>query len=117
MNMVLLLDYYGDFLTAHQKDIMERYYGQDLSLQEIALLQTPPVSRQSVLDTLRRAEQVLCGMEQKLHVAHICQKARDDVDAITAWLERAETLAENDEAKALCAKARVRLKEGFARLE
>ena len=32
----LLLDYYGNLLTKHQKDILEEYFNEDLSMNEIA---------------------------------------------------------------------------------
>jgi len=59
-----LYDFYGRLLTDHQKRFVELYYGQDLSLGEIA--ENYNVSRQAVYDTLKRAEQLLFGYEDKL---------------------------------------------------
>jgi len=60
----LLNDFYGQLLTKRQQDIMELYYGQNLSLGEIA--GEFQVTRQAVHDTLKRAEQLLNEYELKL---------------------------------------------------
>ncbi|MCL6635703.1 MAG: DNA-binding protein, partial [Peptococcaceae bacterium] len=49
----LLYDFYGQLLTDRQKSFIELYYGQDLSLGEIA--REFAVTSQAVHDTLRRA--------------------------------------------------------------
>lgn len=59
-----LLDFYGGTLTAHQRELVELYYSDDLSLGEIA--QQAQVSRQAVYDTLRRAVDSLERWEEKL---------------------------------------------------
>ena len=35
LQFVMLLDCYGDLLTQHQRNVMELYYCEDLSLAEI----------------------------------------------------------------------------------
>lgn len=62
--MNLLYDFYGQLLTERQNNFMELYYGQNLSLGEIA--EEFSVSRQAVYDTLKRAEQILNQYEDKL---------------------------------------------------
>lgn len=62
--MNLLYDFYGQLLTDRQKYFMELYYGQNLSLGEIA--EECAVTRQAVYDTLKRAEQLLTQYEEKL---------------------------------------------------
>lgn len=59
-----LLDFYGATLTAHQRELVELYYGDDLSLGEIA--EQSDISRQAVYDTLRRAVESLERWEDKL---------------------------------------------------
>ncbi|AEF93969.1 UPF0122 protein [Desulfotomaculum nigrificans CO-1-SRB] len=60
----LLYDFYGSLLTERQQKFIELYYGDDLSLGEIA--EKFAVTRQAVHDTLKRAEQTLENYEQKL---------------------------------------------------
>lgn len=67
LKMVLLLDYYGAFLTARQQEMMYHYYCEDLSLGEIALL--AGMTRQAVRDSIKRSEQILSDMEEKLQFA------------------------------------------------
>lgn len=60
----LLYDFYGSLLTERQQNFIELYYGEDLSLGEIA--EQYEVTRQAVHDTLKRAEQTLVNYEDKL---------------------------------------------------
>lgn len=62
-----LLDFYGDMLTEKQRNAVELYYNDDLSLSEIA--QAVDISRQGVRDTVKRAEQTLLELEDKLGLA------------------------------------------------
>ena len=54
MKVALLLDFYGDLLTEKQRDSLEFYYNDDLSLGEIAA--NLGISRQGVRDNIKRAE-------------------------------------------------------------
>lgn len=60
----LLMDCYSDLLTDKQKEYMEYYYEQDLSLAEIA--ENLGVSRNAVFDTLKKAVATLEKYEKKL---------------------------------------------------
>lgn len=62
--IALLLDFYGQLLTERQQKFLDLYYGDDLSLGEIAEFFN--VSRQAVYDTLKRAENLLFEYEDKL---------------------------------------------------
>lgn len=64
VEMCLLLDFYGDFLTDRQKSIMDLHYNEDLSLGEIA--EKEGITRQGVFDIIKRSETLLNEMEQKL---------------------------------------------------
>lgn len=67
MKVAFLLDFYGDLLTEKQRDSLEFYYNDDLSLGEIAA--NLGISRQGVRDNIKRAEAVLFEMEDKLGLA------------------------------------------------
>ena len=50
---ILLLDYYGELLTKHQVDILNDYYNNDLSMNEIALNYS--ISKSAVQDLIKRS--------------------------------------------------------------
>ncbi|NLM51357.1 MAG: YlxM family DNA-binding protein [Firmicutes bacterium] len=60
----LLYDFYGNLLTAKQRECLELYYQDDLSLGEIA--DNSDISRQGVHDIIKRAVRSLEKAEQKL---------------------------------------------------
>ena len=62
--MILLYDYYGKMLTEKQQEYIDMRYNQDLSLGEIAEIQS--VSRQAVFDNLTRTEALLRRMEENI---------------------------------------------------
>ena len=62
-----LLDFYGDMPTQKQKDFLEYYYNEDLSLSEIA--ENEGITRQGVRDSIKRAEAQMLDMEKKLGLA------------------------------------------------
>lgn len=64
LEVSMLLDFYGDVLTDKQKDVIDLYYNQDLSLAEIA--DEVGISRQGVRDSIKRGEAVLFEMEGRL---------------------------------------------------
>lgn len=57
-----LLDQYGAMLTDKQRDVIELYYNQDLSLAEIA--EHEQITRQGVRDNIKRGEAFLLEMEE-----------------------------------------------------
>ena len=54
LNIALLFDFYGEMLTEKQKDVIDLYYNEDLSLAEIA--EHEGISRQGVRDNIKRGE-------------------------------------------------------------
>lgn len=58
------LDLYGEALTVKQRDYLNYYYNDDLSLSEIA--ENEGITRQGVRDAIKRAETILLDMESKL---------------------------------------------------
>lgn len=67
LEMAYLLDFYGDVLTEKQREVMEQYYNDDLSLSEIA--ENFGISRQGVRDSIKRAETTIVELEDKLGFA------------------------------------------------
>lgn len=64
LEITILLDFYGDMLTAKQREFLDFYYNEDLSLSEIA--SNVGITRQGVRDAIKRAESQLYDMEQRL---------------------------------------------------
>ena len=60
----MLLDLYGAMLTDKQRELVECYYHEDLSLSEIA--ENENITRQGVRDAVKRSETLRFEMEQKL---------------------------------------------------
>jgi predicted DNA-binding protein YlxM (UPF0122 family) len=63
----LLFDFYGELLTEKQRQYIDLYYNDDLSLAEIA--ENEGISRQGVRDILLRAENTLLDTERKTGLA------------------------------------------------
>ncbi|MFI3167201.1 MAG: hypothetical protein R3Y32_03690 [Bacillota bacterium] len=62
----MLFDIYGELLTKTQADMLERYYNFDSSLSEIA--SEFGVSRQSVLDAIKKGQSKLKKYEDCLKI-------------------------------------------------
>lgn len=81
LEISLLLDFYGDMLTDKQRDVVELYYNEDLSLAEIA--SHSGITRQGVRDSIKRAESQLLDYEERLRLAHRFRKIQTYLDEIT----------------------------------
>lgn len=109
LRYALLLDLYGGLLTEKQKENLEFYYCDDLSLAEIA--QDDGISRQAVRDAIKRGEQQLDAYEETLGMLRRmeqCNAALGRLDAaITAEAERLTPQARDTITQALsdCAEA------------
>jgi len=62
-----LLDFYGDVLTERKKEVLDMYYNEDLSLSEIA--EQIGISRQGVRELIKKAEDEIFFLEEKLGLA------------------------------------------------
>lgn len=87
LDVVLLCDYYGEMLTENQRQFIEFYYNDDLSLSEIA--QNVGITRQGVRDAVKRAETQLFDMEKKLGFA---KRSRQVNDALELIMESTEVI-------------------------
>ena len=63
LEISFLLDFYGEMLTQKQREVIEYYYNDDLSLAEIA--DNEGITRQGVRDSIKRAEAQLLGLARR----------------------------------------------------
>jgi len=64
LKMGYLLDFYGDILTDRKRNVLDMYYNEDFSLGEIA--EEIGISRQGVRDIIKKTEEELIFLEEKL---------------------------------------------------
>lgn len=81
MRLAYLLDFYGDVLDEHSKNIMRSYYEDDLSLAEIA--EGIGISRQGVRHIIKKSEEQLDFLEQKLKLADKFLSIEKELEALT----------------------------------
>ena len=95
----MLFDYYGELLTARQREYYDLHYNDDLSLAEIA--EQNGTSRQAVWDTIRRAEQTLREFEEKTGLIRRAEERQAVLKHAKAELVRLAAMTRG-EASALC---------------
>ncbi|MCI6245247.1 MAG: YlxM family DNA-binding protein [Eubacterium sp.] len=85
LEVSFLLDFYGEMLTKKQHDFLIYYYDEDLSLSEIA--ENEGITRQGVRDAIKRAENQLFDMEQRLGLAKRFTQMKKGLDEIRQCAE------------------------------
>ena len=90
LEISFLLDFYGDMLTEKQRDVVELYYNEDLSLAEIAA--HSGITRQGVRDSLKRAESQLLEYEDRLHLAARFRRIEEVLSSIVREAQQIEEL-------------------------
>ena len=95
LEVALLLDFYGEMLTEKQREVIDLYYNQDLSLAEIA--QEYQISRQGVYDLIHRVTAILEGYEEKLQLVEKFLEVKTKVKEIESCrsLKEAKQAAEH----------------------
>lgn len=78
LTVSILLDFYGKVLTDKQRELMEQYYDEDLSLGEIA--DNFGITRQGVRDAIKRGENTLLDLEAKLGFAARYQAIQQNLE-------------------------------------
>ncbi len=86
LKVSVLLDFYGQLLTQKQRDLIDLYYNQDLSLGEISQLEH--ITRQGAYDSIKRGEQFLCELEEKLQMLAQYQKTQQVFAKIVVLSEK-----------------------------
>ena len=92
--IILLLDYYGDLLTKHQNNIMDEYFNEDLSMNEIA--ENYMISKSAVQDLIKTTISKLNEYEKKLQLLHkdqqlnkiIEEMKKENNDTINKYIDK-----------------------------
>ena len=80
-----LFDTYGSLLNEKQKDVINCYYNEDLSLSEIA--QNNNKSKQAISDMIQRSVDKLFEFENDLSLIKKKDKLRDDLFSLRELIE------------------------------
>ena len=84
----MLCEIYGKLLTENQLNILENYYNMDLSLSEIA--ENEGITRQAVRDIIKKGENKLFELEEKLEVMKRMLKQEEQIAIILAEISKIE---------------------------
>ena len=95
----LLFDFYGELLKPSGRNAVDLYYNEDLSLSEIAA-QTG-ITRQGVRDSIKRCEQQLFELEEKLGLFKRFVQLEGGLDRIASLSEQIYQSSANDATKKL----------------
>ena len=82
----MLNQIYGNLLTNNQKQCIEDYYNNDLSLTEIA--ENINISRQGVRDVIKKGENRLFEYEEKLGIMNKTLKQEKKIEKILIELTK-----------------------------
>lgn len=111
LNMSVLMDFYGQLLTDKQRESLEFYYNDDLSLGEIA--DELEISRQGVRDFIKRGEKQLTEFEEKLGLAKRFEDIKENINEINGLTDKIEkqtgSMPELDSLKAMTAQVMEKL--------
>ena len=90
----LLMDIYSPLLTEKQKNIMELYYNDDLSLAEIAELNN--TSRQAIHDLIKRLYKQILSYEDKLNLLKKSLEKESVIEALLNDMKKKYSIEEKD---------------------
>lgn len=103
----MLLSRYGGLLTERQRTLLSLSVDEDLSLSEIG--EQAGISRQGVLDAIKRAESQLYAFEASLGMEKQARALREKAEALLAL----PAVAGNEEAAALTRKIMEIINDGI----
>jgi len=80
LHFTMLLDVYGALLTEKQRETLDFYYNEDLSLGEIS--EETGITRQGVMNCIKKCEQRLMELEEQLGLVKRFTELKDDVERL-----------------------------------
>ncbi|MGN1319447.1 MAG: YlxM family DNA-binding protein [Lachnospirales bacterium] len=90
--LTLLFDFYGELLTEKQKSVIDLYYFNDFSLNEIA--EEHNITRQAVLDMIKRTEKLLNQYESKLMLVDKYINRKNKIEKILSLIDNPDNINE-----------------------
>ena len=88
----ILMDLYKNLLTEKQHTVMEMYYDEDFSLSEIA--DEIGISRQGVRDIIKKGEDELIYLEEKLGLYKKFKTIKSHADELLSVIESSDIPSE-----------------------
>ena len=85
----ILLEIYGELLTKTQYQFLDDYYNSDLSLSEIA--ENKNITRQAVRDNIKKGENKLFELEEKLKIMQKTIKQEKKIANILSEITKIQT--------------------------
>ena len=87
-----LLDFYGELLSDRKRSVMDMYYNEDFSLAEVA--EQIGISRQGVRDIIKKSEEELIYLEEKLGLLKKFRSLQKKADELLRVVEASNASAE-----------------------
>ena len=91
----MLLDFYGELLTAKQRECYDLHYNEDLSLSEIA--EQCGISRQGAWDNIRRASEAMEEIEAKTGLLRRFVQTEERIRGLQTILQELVAGSEDEE--------------------
>jgi len=85
----MLCQIYGKLLTEKQFTFLDDYYNNDLSLSEMA--ENYNITRQAVRDNIKKGENKLFELEEKLHVMENSRKREEKIARVLSEITKIQT--------------------------
>ena len=89
----VLLDLYDQLLSEKQKQVMDLYYREDYSLNEISDIVN--TSKQAVSENIKRGEAALTAFEESLRLAEKNHKWEEDAKYIQRELDELKAFSDD----------------------
>ena len=91
----MLCQIYGKMLTENQLEILEDYYNNDLSLSEIA--ENKEITRQAVRDIIKKGENKLFELEEKLEIMKKTFKQEEKIAIILSEITKIQNKSTDEQ--------------------
>ena len=89
LHFTMLLDVYGMLLTDKQRETLDFYYNEDLSLGEIS--EETGITRQGVMNCIKKCEQRLLELENSLGLVERFTQLKSDTEKLEAVVSLTDT--------------------------